>query len=66
MLTDVQIHFDPQSLILLNGILALMMFGVSLTLKPDDFKQILRSPIAPTIGLLAQFMVLPAATALET
>lgn len=66
MLTDVQIHFDPQSLILLNGILALMMFGVSLTLKPDDFKQILRSPIAPTIGLLAQFMVLPAATALVT
>ncbi|ELU08184.1 hypothetical protein CAPTEDRAFT_207533, partial [Capitella teleta] len=64
--TDVQIHFDPQSLLLLNGILALMMFGVSLTLKPDDFKQILRSPIAPSIGLLAQFMVLPAATALVT
>lgn len=66
MLTDVQINFNPESLLILNGILAFMMFGVSLTLKPDDFKQILRSPAAPTIGLIAQFLVLPAATAAVT
>lgn len=63
MLTDVQIQFDPGALLLLNGILAFMMFGVSLTLKPDDFRQILRAPIAPGIGLVAQFVVLPALTA---
>ncbi|WP_196160687.1 bile acid:sodium symporter family protein [Reinekea sp. G2M2-21] len=66
MLSDVQIAFNPESLILLNLILALMMFGVSLTLRVDDFRQILRSPVAPAIGLVAQFVVLPAMTALVT
>ncbi|WP_067522737.1 bile acid:sodium symporter family protein [Endozoicomonas ascidiicola] len=64
MLTDVQIHFEPQSLLLLNAILALMMFGVSLNLKPDDFWKILKTPIAPTIGLVAQFLVLPFLTSM--
>jgi BASS family bile acid:Na+ symporter len=66
MLSDVQIAFNPESLILLNLILALMMFGVSLTLRVDDFRQIVRSPVAPAIGLVAQFVVLPAMTALVT
>lgn len=66
MLTEVQINFNPQSLLLLNGILAFMMFGVSLTLKLDDFRNILRAPAAPSIGLVAQFFVLPAATAWMT
>lgn len=62
MLNEVQITFSPESLLLLNAILAFMMFGVSLTLKPADFKEVLRSPIAPGIGLVAQFLVLPALT----
>jgi len=60
----VQIQFDPSSLVLINLILALMMFGVSLDLRMDDFKRILRSPKAPAIGLLAQFVLLPALTCL--
>lgn len=61
---SVNIQFDPSSLVLLNLILAVMMFGVSLELRTDDFKSILRSPKAPAIGLIAQFILLPALTCL--
>jgi len=60
------IQFNPASLVLLNAILALMMFGVSLDLRPADFKRVLVSPRAPFAGLFAQFLLLPAATCLGT
>ncbi len=60
------IQFDPASLILLNIIMAGMMFGVSLTLKLDDFKRVLKAPVAPVAGLFAQFLLLPLATCLLT
>ncbi|WP_376696795.1 bile acid:sodium symporter family protein [Wenzhouxiangella sp. EGI_FJ10305] len=59
-------RFDPDSLILLNVILALMMFGVALTLRPADFTRVIRRPVAPAAGLVAQFLLLPAATCLVT
>jgi BASS family bile acid:Na+ symporter len=43
-----------------------MMFGVSLNLRPSDFARIIRSPVAPTIGLLAQVVLLPLGTFLLT
>lgn len=60
------IQFDPASLVTLNVIMACMMFGVSLTLTPDDFKRALRTPVAPATGLVAQFVLLPAGTCLVT
>lgn len=60
------IHFDPASLVFLNAILACMMFGVSLTLTPADFKRVLTIPRAPVAGLIAQFLLLPAGTCLFT
>jgi len=60
------VAFEPRSLILLNLILALMMFGVSLSLCLEDFKRIVLSPIAPIAGLFAQFFLLPLATCLFT
>lgn len=60
------VQFDPASLITLNAILALMMFGVSLNLKPADFKRVLTVPRAPIAGLFAQFLLLPLATCLFT
>jgi len=42
------------------------MFGVALDLKLEDFKRIVISPKAPGIGLIAQFMLLPALTFLLT
>ncbi|WP_068826527.1 bile acid:sodium symporter family protein [Pseudomonas sp. BMS12] len=63
---DVHLQFDPSSLVLINLIVALMMFGVSLELRVDDFRRVLREPKAPMIGLLAQFILLPALTCLAT
>jgi BASS family bile acid:Na+ symporter len=60
------IQFNPTSLVLLNLILALMMFGVSLSLRWSDFKRIVEIPAAPFAGLLAQFLLLPLATCLFT
>lgn len=59
-------QFDPASLLLLNLIMACMMFGVSLSLRLEDFKRILLAPIAPVAGLVAQFLLLPLATCLFT
>ncbi len=56
------LNFDPNSLLVLNIILALIMFGVSLDLKLDDFKRVIQNPKGPIIGLIAQFLLLPAFT----
>lgn len=62
----VNLEFSPSAMIALNVIIALMMFGVSLELRADDFKRILRTPKAPLIGLFVQFVLLPASTCLLT
>lgn len=50
------------SLFVLNAVLALMMFGIALSLKADDFKRVARAPKGPLVGLVAQFLLLPALT----
>jgi bile acid:Na+ symporter, BASS family len=57
-----RLNFDAGSLVLLNGVIGLMMFGMALDLKWADFKRIFKSPKAPVIGLVAQFVFLPAVT----
>jgi BASS family bile acid:Na+ symporter len=59
---SVNLEFSPVAMIALNVIIALMMFGVSLELRAGDFSRILRAPKAPVIGMLVQFVLLPAAT----
>ncbi|MEO2267075.1 bile acid:sodium symporter family protein [Pseudoalteromonas sp. YIC-656] len=54
------------SLLVLNTILALMMFGIALSLKAEDFKSVLRRPKGPLVGLGAQFILLPALTCVLT
>lgn len=66
MLDSVKIQFDPNSLLVLNIIIAVMMFGVSLTLRVADFQRVVRQPRAPLAGLFAQFLLLPALTTLAT
>lgn len=60
--SDINVAFSPASLLVLNGILALMIFGVSIGLRREDFARILRQPRAPVAGLIAQFILLPAAS----
>ena len=61
-----QLNFNPQGLFVINAAIGLMMLGVALELKLEDFKRILVAPKAPLIGLAAQFMLLPAFTFLLT
>ncbi|OGA01320.1 MAG: symporter [Betaproteobacteria bacterium RIFCSPLOWO2_02_67_12] len=58
----VRLNFNPQSLALLNAILGLVMFGVALDLKLADFRGVLTLPKATLIGMLGQFVLLPAFT----
>jgi BASS family bile acid:Na+ symporter len=58
----VRLNFNPQTLLALNVVLGLVMFGVSLELKPADFKAALATPRALAIGLLGHHVVFPAAT----
>jgi len=58
----VRLNFNQQSLILLNIILGLVMFGVALDLKVSDFRGLVRLPKAVLIGMLGQFVLLPAFT----
>lgn len=62
-MNEVGLRFDPAQLVTLNAVMAVMMYGVSLTLRPADFLAVLRKPLAPAAGLLAQFVLLPAASA---
>lgn len=66
MVDQVRLNFNPQGLLIINIAIGLMMFGVALDLKLEDFKRIIISPKAPGIGLVAQFMFLPALTFLLT
>jgi len=66
MVDQVRLNFNPQGLLVINIAIGLMMFGVALDLKLEDFKRIIISPKAPGIGLVAQFILLPALTFLLT
>ncbi len=56
----VRLNFNPGSLWVLNFIIGLVMFGVALDLKVEDFKAVLTSPKPVLIGLAGQFVLLPA------
>lgn len=58
----IQLHFDPQTLLLMNVVLGFVMFGVSLEIRPGDFREALRAPRALAIGLAAHHLVFPAFT----
>lgn len=56
------LNFSPGSLMLLNGILAVVMFSVAIDLRPADFRRLFHAPKALVVGLVSQFLVLPALT----
>lgn len=61
-LDAVTLNFNPASLALLNAVLAIVMFGVALDLKVEDFTRVMKAPRALAIGFLSQFLFLPAVT----
>ncbi|MDH3306223.1 MAG: bile acid:sodium symporter family protein [Acidimicrobiia bacterium] len=63
---QVELNFSEGTLVLLNVLIGLIMFGVALDIRRDDFRRVVRDPRGPLIGLGAQFLLLPAFTFLLT
>jgi BASS family bile acid:Na+ symporter len=63
---DAVLNFNEGSLLMLNVLIGMMMFGMALGIDTSDFKAITRSPKPAAIGLGAQFILLPFATFLLT
>lgn len=59
---NLKLNFNQDSLWILNIILALIMFGVALELKVEDFKRLLQTPRIAAVGILSQFVALPVLT----
>ncbi|MBU3917575.1 bile acid:sodium symporter family protein [bacterium] len=66
VIDKISINFNPNTLLAINIAIGIMMLGVALDLKLDDFKRIAQAPKAPVIGLMAQFILLPAFTFILT
>jgi BASS family bile acid:Na+ symporter len=60
---SVHIRFDEEKLLLLNMALAIIMFGVALSIQTKDFSSIFNNPKGVLTGVLAQFVLLPLLTA---
>ncbi len=61
-LDSLHINFDSESLFFLNLTLAVIMFGVALNITISDFLRIIKSPKSVLVGILSQFVFLPAFT----
>lgn len=61
-LDSIQLNFSPAATVVLQCILAIVIFGVSLELSFSDFRKLLRSPKPLFVGLFAQFLLLPLLT----
>ena len=59
---DIKINFDSSGLWVLNIAIGIIMFGVALGITIDDFKRLFKNPKILFVGVLSQFILLPAAT----
>ena len=59
---SIKINFDTEGLWILNIALAIIMFGVALSIKIDDFKRLIKKPKILLVGVFSQFFLLPALT----
>lgn len=62
MMDDAVVSFSAGSLMLLNGVLAVVMFSIAIDLKPGDFRAFTKAPKPLIVGLLSQFVLLPVLT----
>lgn len=62
VLDNIRLNFSPQGLFTMNITLAFIMFGVALDIKKDNFVSVIKNPKIPLIGMISQFILLPAIT----
>lgn len=61
-----EIYYDASQQWVLSLTLAVMVLGLALDIRPRDFVRVVDTPKAPIIGLIAQFLLLPAFTCMLT
>ncbi|MBQ9137207.1 MAG: bile acid:sodium symporter family protein [Alistipes sp.] len=65
-LNSLTINFGEGGMMIVNIILAFVMFGVALGIKTQTFKDVFRHPKSVIVGILLQWVALPAVTFLTT
>lgn len=66
MNTSDLVQFDSSQLVMLNAVIALMIFGATLDLRVADLRRVIERPAGIFAGLSAQAVLTPAATCLFT
>ena len=61
-LDSVQLNFSPVAVLVLNGLLAIIVFGIALDLTVADFLRVRQRWRALATGLIAQWLLLPLVT----
>ena len=61
-LDPIKINFSASGSFILNIVLALIMFGIALGMRIEQFKMLLQSPKPVVIGMVLQFIILPLLT----
>lgn len=61
-LNGLTINFGEDGMMIVNVILAFVMFGVALGIKPQTFKNVFTNPKSVILGVMLQWVALPAVT----
>jgi BASS family bile acid:Na+ symporter len=61
-LNPVTINFGESGMMIVNIILAFVMFGIALGIKVETFKDLIKKPKSVIVGVLLQWIALPAIT----
>jgi len=61
-LDTIRLNFNQESVNLMNIAIAFIMFGVALSIKPQHFKILVFNPKPVLLGVVAQYLLLPALT----
>ena len=64
LLDSLNINLGAGEMVIVNIILAFVMFGVALGIKVETFKEVFKNPKSVIVGMLLQWVALPAVTCL--
>jgi BASS family bile acid:Na+ symporter len=62
ILDSIHLNFSPTGLFVMNLTLAFIMFGIALDLNYKQFREVINQPKSLIIGMISQFVLLPAVT----
>ncbi len=62
VLDSIRLNFSPSGLTIMNITLAIIMFGIALDLKLEQFKKVVYKPKSLIVGIVSQFILLPGIT----